>query len=60
LIVIVQRLRTLTEFRTMSVAPYPIQCVRGGKWTTLQTTDLVPGDVVSIGTLPPLGAHAAR
>ena len=44
-----QRVRTLTEFRTMSIAPYPIQCKRDGKWTTLQTDELLPGDVVSIG-----------
>jgi cation-transporting ATPase 13A1 len=44
-----QRLKTLTEFRTMSVAPYPIQCLRDSKWTTVQTDDLLPGDIVSIG-----------
>ena len=46
-----QRLRTLTEFRTMAVTPYPIQCLRDNKWNTLQTDELLPGDVVSIGTL---------
>lgn len=50
---IVQRLRTLTEFRTMSVAPYPIQCLRDSKWTTLQTDELLPGDVVSVGKCAP-------
>lgn len=53
LMVIVQRLKTLTEFRTMSVAPYPIQCLRDSKWTTLQTDELLPGDVVSVGKYPP-------
>jgi cation-transporting ATPase 13A1 len=43
-----QRLKTLKEFRTMSVSPYPIQVLRAGSWVTLQTTDLLPGDVVSI------------
>jgi cation-transporting ATPase 13A1 len=33
----------------MSVAPYPIQCLRDSKWTTLQTDELLPGDVVSVG-----------
>ncbi|KAG8936656.1 hypothetical protein FRC02_000114 [Tulasnella sp. 418] len=46
--VVWQRLKTLAEFRTMSVAPYPIQCFRSGKWTTVQTDELVPGDLVSI------------
>src|SRR5882762_2917425 len=32
----------------MSVAPYPIQCLRDGKWVILQTDQLLPGDVVSI------------
>ncbi|KAG9309968.1 hypothetical protein JVU11DRAFT_10001 [Chiua virens] len=49
--VVWQRLRTLTEFRTMSVAPYPIQCLRNSKWTTLQTDELLPGDVVSVARL---------
>ena len=44
-----KRLRTLTEFRTMAVAPYPIQCVRDGKWVSIQSDGLVPGDVVSVG-----------
>jgi manganese-transporting P-type ATPase len=34
----------------MSVAPYPIQCLRDGKWGTLQTDQVLPGDVVSIGS----------
>ncbi|KAH9942697.1 endoplasmic reticulum Ca-transporting P-type ATPase [Amylocystis lapponica] len=46
--VVWQRLRTLTEFRTMSVAPFPIQCMRDSKWFTIQTDELLPGDVVSI------------
>jgi cation-transporting ATPase 13A1 len=35
----------------MSVAPYPIQCFRDNKWVTIQTDDLLPGDIVSIGKL---------
>ncbi|GJJ12990.1 hypothetical protein Clacol_007239 [Clathrus columnatus] len=46
--VVFQRVRTLAEFRTMSIAPYAIQCRRGGKWATVQTDELLPGDVVSI------------
>jgi manganese-transporting P-type ATPase len=47
-----QRVRTLTEFRTMSVVPYPMQCLRDDKWRTLQTDKVLPGDVVSIGESP--------
>ena len=46
----IKRVRTLTEFRTMSVAPYPIQCYRDSKWIKVQTNKLLPGDVVSVGT----------
>ncbi|KAJ3489244.1 hypothetical protein NLJ89_g11549 [Agrocybe chaxingu] len=46
--VVWQRVRTLTEFRTMSVQPYPIQCFRNSKWEVLSTDKLLPGDVVSV------------
>ncbi|EKM53145.1 uncharacterized protein PHACADRAFT_163440 [Phanerochaete carnosa HHB-10118-sp] len=46
--VVWQRLRTLTEFRTMAVAPFPINCKRDGKWETIQTDELLPGDIVSV------------
>ncbi|SCU97182.1 LADA_0H04940g1_1 [Lachancea dasiensis] len=43
-----QRLSTLREFRTMGVKPYPINVLRDGKWKLLQTTELLPMDLVSI------------
>ncbi|KIY47748.1 hypothetical protein FISHEDRAFT_65997 [Fistulina hepatica ATCC 64428] len=46
--VVWQRVKTLTEFRTMSIVPFPIQCYRDGKWTEIQTDKLLPGDVVSV------------
>ncbi|KAJ7176571.1 hypothetical protein C8R46DRAFT_1160523 [Mycena filopes] len=46
--VVWQRVRTLTEFRTMSIAPYPIQCYRNKKWQEVQTDQLLPGDVISL------------
>ncbi|KAG6837013.1 hypothetical protein H0H93_016220 [Arthromyces matolae] len=46
--VVWQRVRTLTEFRTMAVAPYPISVYRDGNWSTIQTDTLLPGDIVSI------------
>ncbi|KAJ7853494.1 hypothetical protein B0H14DRAFT_2758132 [Mycena olivaceomarginata] len=46
--VVWQRVRTLTEFRTMSVAPYPIQVYRDKKWHEVQTDKLLPGDVISL------------
>lgn len=46
--VVFQRVRTLTEFRTMSISPYPIQVFRDGKWSEVISSELVPGDLVSI------------
>lgn len=47
-----QRLRTVAEFRSMSIKPYAIMTRRENKWIELQTDELLPGDVVSIGTSP--------
>ncbi len=33
----------------MSVAPFPIQVLRNSKWSVLQSDELLPGDVVSLG-----------
>ncbi|KAF9042913.1 cation-transporting ATPase [Panaeolus papilionaceus] len=49
--VVWQRVRTLKEFRTMSVAPYAIKCYRNSKWIEIQTDELLPGDVVSVARL---------
>ncbi|KAG1719219.1 hypothetical protein EDB19DRAFT_727229 [Suillus lakei] len=46
--VVWQRLKTLTEFRTMAVAPYPIQCYRDSEWITVQSDELLPRDLVSV------------
>lgn len=46
--VVQQRLRTLNEFRTMSIQPFPVYVLRSGAWTEVQSTELLPGDVVSV------------
>ncbi|CAO1634754.1 unnamed protein product [Sympodiomycopsis kandeliae] len=46
--VVFQRLRTLNEFRTMSITPYQIYVFRNKQWFQVSTTELLPGDVVSI------------
>ncbi|KPV77055.1 uncharacterized protein RHOBADRAFT_48125 [Rhodotorula graminis WP1] len=43
-----QRLRTVNEFRSMSIKPYAIMTRREAKWVEVQTDELLPGDVVSI------------
>ena len=47
--VVWQRVRTLTEFRSMSIEPYQIQCYHDGKWDTVQTDELLPRDIASLG-----------
>jgi len=46
--VVFQRLRTLNEFRTMSIKPFQIFAYRALQWVEISTTDLLPGDIVSI------------
>ncbi|KAL5483440.1 SPF1 [Sanghuangporus weigelae] len=46
--VVWQRLKTLTEFRSMSIEPYPIEVYRDRKWSTIQSDELLPGDIVSL------------
>ncbi|KAJ2783865.1 putative cation-transporting ATPase 1 [Coemansia javaensis] len=43
-----QRLRTLGEFRSLSMHPYTIQARRGGAWVAVSTEALCPGDVISV------------
>ncbi|TPX49333.1 hypothetical protein SeMB42_g02634 [Synchytrium endobioticum] len=46
--VVLQRLTTLKEFRSMSIKPYEILTRRKNEWMSVQTYDLLPGDVVSL------------
>ncbi|ORY77669.1 hypothetical protein BCR37DRAFT_382557 [Protomyces lactucae-debilis] len=46
--VVIQRQKTLNEFRTMSIKPYPIMVYRLNKWIEVQTDELFPGDIVSV------------
>ena len=47
--VVWQRVRTLTEFCSMSIEPYLIQCYHDRGWVKVQTDEPLPGDVVSLG-----------
>ena len=33
----------------MAIAPFPIQVLRNSKWSVLQSDELLPGDVISLG-----------
>lgn len=46
--VVWQRQRTMTEFRGMGLAPYPVQVYRDADWHDVQSDDLLPGDIVSV------------
>ncbi|XP_020593428.1 probable manganese-transporting ATPase PDR2 [Phalaenopsis equestris] len=43
------RLKTLTELRRVRVDGQTLMVYRSGKWVKLSGTDLLPGDVISIG-----------
>ncbi|KAB8281294.1 hypothetical protein B0I72DRAFT_90095 [Yarrowia lipolytica] len=46
--VVWQRQRTMTEFRGMGLAPYPVQVYRDNAWSEIQSDQLLPGDIVSV------------
>uniref|UniRef100_A0A7S2I2T1 Cation-transporting P-type ATPase N-terminal domain-containing protein n=1 Tax=Haptolina brevifila TaxID=156173 RepID=A0A7S2I2T1_9EUKA len=50
-----QRQRTLKTLNQMSAKPYHLPVYRNGAWASLPTTDLVPGDLIS---LAPTSARA--
>lgn len=43
-----QRRTTMTEFQTMGIKPFLLNVYRDGKWSELETTELLPGDIVSV------------
>jgi cation-transporting ATPase 13A1 len=46
--VVYQRVRTLTEFRSLSLKPFDIYVLRSNEWKLVKSDLLVPGDIVSI------------
>ncbi|KAI8905470.1 hypothetical protein EDD86DRAFT_193919 [Gorgonomyces haynaldii] len=46
--VVFQRLKTLQEFRQMSIPPYLIHVHRQNKWQEIMSDQLLPGDICSI------------
>ncbi|KAL6921307.1 hypothetical protein ACHAP8_008506 [Fusarium lateritium] len=46
--VVWQRQRTLNEFRGMSIKPYDMWVFRLGRWTEVQSDQLIPGDLASV------------
>ena len=43
-----QRRTTMAEFQSMGIKPYDVYAYRDGKWVKILTTDLLPGDLISI------------
>lgn len=43
-----QRRVTMSEFQSMGIKPYSIYVFRNEEWVELQTSELLPGDLVSI------------
>lgn len=46
--VVHQRLKTMEEFRGMSIPPMDVWVRRGGKWSLIKSTDIVPGDLCAL------------
>lgn len=46
--VVFQRQRTMTEFRGMSIKPYQVMVFRAGRWQELESSELLPNDLVSV------------
>lgn len=45
----------------MSITPYPVQVYRDGRWSEVVSSELVPGDLVSVRELPCLHClHLAK
>lgn len=43
-----QRRTTMSEFQSMGIKPYDVYVHRDGSWIKIPTTDLLPGDLISI------------
>jgi cation-transporting ATPase 13A1 len=46
--VVIQRLKNLQEFRSMSIKPYMVNVYRFGKWEEISTDKLLPFDILSL------------
>ncbi|KAI9294142.1 hypothetical protein K502DRAFT_292701 [Neoconidiobolus thromboides FSU 785] len=46
--VVYQRLRTLSEFRSLSIKPFEINVYRENQWKLISSDELLPGDLCSI------------
>lgn len=56
--VVHSRLRNLDEMREFATPPSAAMALRGGKWTTLSSVDLLPGDIIALNRAPTSSAFA--
>lgn len=48
--VVAARIRTLSDLRLLAPRPQPVFALRGGRWQRLLSSELVPGDLVSVSS----------
>ena len=46
-----QRTRTLAQLKGLSPKPYTVPVYRNNRWDQLKTTELLPGDLVSLASV---------
>jgi magnesium-transporting ATPase (P-type) len=50
---VAQRVRNMTELRKMAPQPYAVRVFRLRTWTEVPSSQLLPGDLISLGTRAP-------
>lgn len=53
-----QRLKTMKMLNSMGTKPYGIKVYRGKEWTEVQTSELLPGDLVELTSIAPPPAES--
>eukprot|EP00474_Spongospora_subterranea_P010117 CRZ10575.1 hypothetical protein [Spongospora subterranea] len=55
--VVKRRISSLEQIRSMRAAVYDVSVYRTGRWRTVKTSELLPGDILSLKRYPPSSGH---